>query len=149
MAANILVVDDNRYIRELLSLHLTSAGYRVRLAEDAVVAGRMILESAPDLLIADVEMPHMNGFELAAALLADQTVPHIPVIFLTARTGLEQRAAMLGANLIVKPCRAGEILHMVEHCLGKQPRSAAAMLKQTAFEAPVAAASRDQNLPAR
>jgi CheY-like chemotaxis protein len=60
--ATILVVDDDESMRELLRLHLTNAGYDVRLAEDAVVAGQLVLRNPPDLIIADVEMPYMDGF---------------------------------------------------------------------------------------
>src|SRR5213076_1054885 len=83
MPATILVVDDDQTIRELLQLHLRNAGYAVHVAEDAVEAGHLVLRSPPDLIITDVNMPHMDGFEFIAALKADKTVPDIPVIFLT------------------------------------------------------------------
>ncbi|MGH8569081.1 MAG: response regulator, partial [Gammaproteobacteria bacterium] len=83
MAARILVVDDDESIRDLLRMHLTSAGYEVEVAADAIVAGYKILRAPPDLIITDVNMPHMDGFEFVAALKADTTLPRIPVIFLT------------------------------------------------------------------
>ncbi|HYE86970.1 MAG TPA: response regulator, partial [Vicinamibacterales bacterium] len=83
MAAKILVVDDDESIRELLRLHLSGAGYEVTVAADAISAGYLILRSRPDLIITDVAMPHMDGFEFVAALKGDRSIPDIPVVFLT------------------------------------------------------------------
>lgn len=114
MATSILVVDDDESIRELLGLHLRRAGYEVRLAEDAVVAGHMLLSDPPDLLIVDVNMPYMDGFEFVSALKADKTLPDIPVIFLTAVEDGEQRARELGAvGYVTKPVRADRLLEVV------------------------------------
>jgi len=68
MTAKILVVDDDSCMRELLQLHLRSAGYHVRVAEDAVVAGRMLFQSVPDLLIVGVELRYMSFPDMNAAL---------------------------------------------------------------------------------
>ena len=114
MAARILVVDDDEGIRELLRLHLTSAGYEVEVAADAIVAGYKVLKSAPDLIITDVSMPHMDGFEFVAALKADTTVPRIPVIFLTSVEDGDARGRELGAvGYITKPVRADRLLSLV------------------------------------
>ena len=113
MAAKILVVDNDSCMRELLQLHLRSAGYHVRVAEDAVVAGRMLLQSVPDLLIVEVDLPYMSGREFVATLVADQSIPSIPVIFMTANNDFEPRAQLLGADCIVRPCRVDEVLKMV------------------------------------
>lgn len=114
MAARILVVDDDESIRELLRLHLTSAGYEVEVAADAIVAGYKVLKSAPDLIITDVSMPHMDGFEFVAALKADTTVPRIPVIFLTSVEDGDARGRELGAvGYITKPVRADRLLSLV------------------------------------
>jgi DNA-binding response OmpR family regulator len=112
--ARILVVDDDPCIRDLLKLHLNSAGHHVREAEDALVAGRMLIQSPPDLLIVDVEMPYMNGLELVSTMLADQTIPWIPVIFLTGKEGLEERAEALGAAYLKKPCKSDDLLRLVD-----------------------------------
>ena len=135
MAAEILIVDDDRVIRELLTLHLTTAGYQVRVAEDALVAGRMILGSTPDLLLVDVEMPYMSGFQLVATLLADQTLPYIPVIFLTSKEGIEERVDALGARLLLKPCRSDGLLKMVERCLTEAGSVHPAVLQAAALAA--------------
>jgi len=94
MAATILVVDDDESIRELLRMHLAAAGYEVHGAADAIAAGYHVLRSAPDLIICDINMPHMDGFEFIAALKADTTLPRIPVIFLTSYDEGEHRWAL-------------------------------------------------------
>src|SRR4051794_34164238 len=117
MAAKILVVDDNANIRELVRLHLTAAGHDVLLAEDALVAGRMLLDTAPDLLIVDVALPYMSGHEFVATLVADCTVPCIPVIFLTGDESFSARAADLNAECLLKPCDAGKLVETVGRLL--------------------------------
>jgi CheY-like chemotaxis protein len=114
MPATILVIDDDANIRELLRLHLTAAGYSVQVAEDAITAGYTVLRQAPDLIICDVHMPHMDGFEFVAALKADPTVPDMPVIFLTSTEEGDQRAKGLGAvGYFTKPVRADRLLALV------------------------------------
>jgi DNA-binding response OmpR family regulator len=78
----ILIVDDDPCLLGLLRLHLQNAGYCVHVAEDAVVAGRMLLSCPPDLLIVDVNMPYMDGLEFVRAVKSEERLAHIPVIFL-------------------------------------------------------------------
>jgi DNA-binding response OmpR family regulator len=114
MAARILVVDDDPDILDLLRMHLSSAGYEVRTARDGIEAGYRVLSEPPDLIITDVNMPDMDGFELVAALRADATVPHIPVIFLTSVEEGEGRGRELGAvGYLTKPVRADRLLSLV------------------------------------
>ena len=82
-APTILAVDDDASIRDLLRLHLSNAGYRVVLAEDAIVAGHTIAREAPDLLLLDLDMPFMSGLEFLQALKSDNDVPKFPIVFLT------------------------------------------------------------------
>jgi CheY-like chemotaxis protein len=114
MAASILVVEDDESIRDLLRLHLAAAGYEVRVAEDAITAGYMVLRSPPDLIITDINMPHMDGFEFIAALKSDRSLPKIPVIFLTSMEDGDLRGKELGAvGYITKPVRADRLLSLV------------------------------------
>jgi CheY-like chemotaxis protein len=78
-----------------------------------VAAGRLILESAPDVILCDVEMPFMDGYEFVSALRADPTTRHIPVIFLTVNQGVGERANQLGASHLVKPVMADDLLRTV------------------------------------
>ena len=112
--ATILVVDDDESIRDLLRMHLSAAGYEVHVAGDAIAAGYLVLRSPPDLIISDVHMPHMDGFEFIAALKADSTLPKIPVIFLTSQDEGDDRGKQLGAvGYVTKPVRADRLLALV------------------------------------
>ena len=112
--ATILIVDDDENLRELLRLHLDSAGYDVQVAEDAIAAGYFVLRSPPDLIICDVEMPHLDGFDFVAALKSDKSVPDIPVIFLTSNEEGDHRGKLLGAvGYVTKPVRADKLLALV------------------------------------
>jgi two-component system chemotaxis response regulator CheY len=114
MAARILIVDDDESIRELLRLHLSGAGYEVETAADAISAGYMVLRRPPDLIITDIAMPHMDGFEFVAALKADKSLPEIPVVFLTSIEDGDHRGKELGAvGYITKPVRADRLLSIV------------------------------------
>ena len=114
MAARILIVDDDESLRELLRLHLSAAGYEVQVAPDAIAAGYLVLQGAPDLIITDVNMPHMDGFEFVAALRADAALSSIPVIFLTSVEDGDARGRELGAaGYVTKPVRADRLLAMV------------------------------------
>ena len=114
MAAKILVVDDDESLRELLRMHLAAAGYEVSTAPDAISAGYHVLKHPPDLILTDVNMPHMDGFEFIAALKSDSTLPSIPVIFLTSVEEGDHRGKELGAvGYLTKPVRADRLLEMV------------------------------------
>jgi CheY-like chemotaxis protein len=111
--AKIAVIDDDRFIRYLLDLHLRTAGYEVFAAEDAVAAARVILECTPDVILCDVDMPFMDGYEFVSALRADPATRHIPVIFLTVNRGVGDRAKQLGAGHLLKPVMVDELLRTV------------------------------------
>jgi len=112
--ATILLMDDDAYMRELMGLHLSNAGYDVLVAEDAIVAGHLVLEKSPDLILADIEMPFMNGLEFVQALRADHSVSHTPVIFVSSRDDLEDLAKSFGAvAFLKKPVLADQLLAAV------------------------------------
>jgi CheY-like chemotaxis protein/MinD-like ATPase involved in chromosome partitioning or flagellar assembly len=81
----ILFVDDEEQIRKLLSTYLTRQGYEVALATDGYEALKVVRQRAPALVITDVGMPNMNGFELTRRLRADHKTARIPVLMLSAR----------------------------------------------------------------
>jgi CheY-like chemotaxis protein len=109
----IAVIDDDRFIRYLLDLHLRKAGYEVFAAEDAVAAGRVVIDQKPDVILCDVDMPFMDGYEFVSALRADPQTSHIPVIFLTVQKNVGERAKQLGAGHLLKPVMADELLRAV------------------------------------
>jgi CheY-like chemotaxis protein len=112
--ATILVMDDDAYMRELIGLHLSNAGYDVLVAEDAIVAGHLVLQKSPHLILADIEMPFMNGLEFVQALKSDPSVSHTPVIFVSSRDDLEDLAKSFGAiGFLKKPVFADQLLAAV------------------------------------
>ena len=114
LKAKILVLDASKSTRELIALHLSNAGYEVVTAEDAIIAGKLVLQSVPDLIITDIEIPYMSGIEFVAALRADPSIPHIPVIFLTSSEAARQRAKHLqAAAYLNKPTSADRLLEVV------------------------------------
>jgi pilus assembly protein CpaE len=81
----ILFVDDEEQIRKLLTTYLTRQGYDVAVATDGYEGLKAIRMRAPDLVITDVMMPNMNGFELTRRLRADHRTARIPILMLSAR----------------------------------------------------------------
>ena len=114
----VLVIDDDRSIRELLSLHLSNRGYDVAVAEDAIVGGKLALAAKPQLIIIDVNMPYLDGPDFVAALKSDPLTSDIPVVFLTSDADVIERAAKLGAvACLTKPIMADRMLEVVARAL--------------------------------
>jgi DNA-binding response OmpR family regulator len=110
----ILVVEDDGMMREYVALFLRSAGYSVDTAEDGMAAVRAVRRNAPALIISDVTMPRLNGFEFIATLREDAGVRNIPVIFLTSVPDGEKRSEELGALAYMrKPMKADKLLSLV------------------------------------
>ena len=119
MPKSVLVVDDDQSLRELLRLHLSAAGYAVSTASDGIEAGYAVLKSLPDLIITDVNMPHMDGYQFVEALKADKSLPKIPVIFLTSLDEFDRGQQLGAVGYITKPVRADKLLAVVaEHLPG-------------------------------
>lgn len=114
----VLVVDDDACMRDLLRVHLTNAGYRVDLAEDAVVAGRVLLALPPDLLILDVQMPYLNGIDLLSAVRAEPGLGGLPVLVISSSEDFEHAALRLDARYLVKPFTTDALLRSVATALG-------------------------------
>jgi len=101
-------------MRTLLDMHLRNAGYEVLIAEDAVEGGHLVMKSLPDLIICDVDMPYLNGYEFVAALKTHDSTRDIPIIFLTSNEDLEGATTRLGAAAhLTKPVRADRLLEVV------------------------------------
>jgi signal transduction histidine kinase/CheY-like chemotaxis protein len=113
----ILVVDDDANIRSLLKQELTEAGYIVRLAEDGRKALALIREEVPGLIILDVMMPEMNGFDVAAVLKNDPATMDIPIIILSVVEDKE-RGFRLGVDrYLTKPIDTVSLFHEVDTLL--------------------------------
>src|SRR5262245_53432485 len=119
-APHLLVVDDDRRIRELLSRFLMSEGYRVTTVESAAEARAKLEGLSFDLLILDVMMPGESGFELAGAI---RTSSAVPIVMLTARDETENRIKGLeiGADdYVAKPFEARELTLRIANILKRQ-----------------------------
>ena len=109
--ARLLVVDDEASIVELLTASLKYAGFDVISASRGKDALKLIKEETPDLVLLDVMMPAMDGFEVLRRMRADGIMT--PVLFLTAKDAVEDRIAGLtmgGDDYITKPFSLGEVL---------------------------------------
>ncbi len=123
MPANILIVDDYADNRELLRLMLETAGHRVSEAEDGRVGLEMAQAEMPDLILADLSMPQLDGWGLLRELRADERTRGIPCVAVTAFVDRE-RARDLAQNFdayIPKPFRRAELLETVERLLAGRP----------------------------
>jgi PAS domain S-box-containing protein len=112
----ILVVDDDSYSLRLLTDTLTGGGYRVRPADSGELALASVGAIAPGLILLDIRMPGMDGFEVCRRLKADPKSRGIPVIFLSAVGQVEDRVLGLSlgaADFITKPFQAPELLARV------------------------------------
>ena len=112
--AKILVIDDDRSMLTLAKAQLENAGYAVLLAEDGIVGGHLALNASPSLILLDVEMPYLSGYELARCLKADPATWDIPVLFLTSDQDVEERTGSLGAQAYIrKPLNVNRLLDTV------------------------------------
>ncbi len=125
--AQLLVVDDEPNIRELLAASLRFAGFDVRAAADGEEALEQVRRHRPDLVLLDVMMPGMDGFEVVRRLRADSVA--VPVLFLTARDAVEDRVSglTLGADdYVTKPFSLEEVLARVRAVLRRTGETVAA-----------------------
>jgi diguanylate cyclase (GGDEF)-like protein len=113
----VLVVDDNPANLRVLSDHLKQAGYRVLVAQDGAGAIDKARRGRPDLIVLDVMMPAMDGFETCRRLKSQAAVHDIPVIFATALTDIDSKLrgfAAGGADYVTKPFQQEEVLARVQ-----------------------------------
>lgn len=112
--SRILAIDDDPSLLELVRLHLENAGYEVLLAADGIDGGRLALSAAPDLVLVDVQMPWLSGYDLVEALKADPATRHIPVVFMTSDEAVDERSGKLGAEAYLrKPVNAERLLEVI------------------------------------
>jgi DNA-binding response OmpR family regulator len=117
---HILTVDDETNIRRLLQVNLQRAGYRVTMASDGVEALESIALERPDLVVLDVMMPRMDGFEVLRRLRIDAATADLPVIMLTAKAQDADvfRGWQSGADCyLTKPFNPTELLVFVKRVL--------------------------------
>lgn len=121
LTQSILIVDDEPMARTLLRLILVRAGFSVLEAEDGFDALEKTQVNQPDIVLLDVMMPGLDGFEVCALLRQNEEIGHVPVIMLSAKTDLESVAKGLevGANkYLTKPISPEELTRNVREMLG-------------------------------
>ncbi|GHU26661.1 hypothetical protein AGMMS50256_04450 [Betaproteobacteria bacterium] len=112
----VMVVDDSLTVRKITGRLLDREGYRVILAKDGVDALEKLLDVVPDVMLVDIEMPRMDGFDLTRNIRDDERLKHVPIIMITSRTAEKHRtyAAEIGVNhYLGKPYQEEELLRLV------------------------------------
>jgi chemosensory pili system protein ChpA (sensor histidine kinase/response regulator) len=118
----VMVVDDSLTVRKITSRLLERSGYQVVTAKDGVDALEQLMETLPDVMLLDIEMPRMDGFELAKRLRQDSRTQAMPVIMITSRTADKHRnyALELGVNeYLGKPYQEEELLGHIARFVGR------------------------------
>ena len=117
---SIVIVEDDEDIADSIRYNLDREGFRVRVAPSGEDALHLILERPPNLVLLDLNLPHLNGFEICRRLRAEAATARVPILILTARTGESDK--VLGLNLgaddyITKPFSMRELVARVNAVL--------------------------------
>jgi two-component system chemotaxis response regulator CheY len=118
--SRILAVDDSASMRNMVTITLTGAGFEVTQASDGDEALRLARESCFDLILADVNMPRMNGVALVRALRSEVAYRHTPILMLTTESAadLKREGKAAGATgWIVKPFDPGQLIATLKRVL--------------------------------
>jgi len=118
--ADILVIDDEALFRDLLSQVLGGMGHSITTAEDGTQGVEAALQSIPDLVITDMSMPGMTGWDVIRTLKADPATTDVPIIALTAHSSQEDRIEGYEAGcdaFVAKPLDMPQLLKQVDTIL--------------------------------
>lgn len=113
----VMVVDDSLTVRKVTGKHLQKRGLDVMVAKDGIDATEQLRERVPDVMLIDIEMPRMDGYELTNRVRSDAQLKHIPIIMITSRSGAKhrQRAFDLGADMYMsKPYQEDELFKNID-----------------------------------
>ena len=123
MAAKILIVDDDPDIQRLLGYTLKQERYEVVVASDGAEGLRLWSHDAPDLILLDVMLPKLDGYQVAARIRADEGADaHVPIVMLTAESDIEQKVRGLRAgadDYLIKPFHPAELLARIRSLLAR------------------------------
>jgi chemosensory pili system protein ChpA (sensor histidine kinase/response regulator) len=114
----VMVVDDSVTVRKVTGRLLERNGMNVLTAKDGVDAMALLKEHTPDVMLLDIEMPRMDGFEVASKVREDEALKHLPIIMITSRSGQKHRdrAMALGVNdYMSKPYQEAALLESIAH----------------------------------
>jgi chemosensory pili system protein ChpA (sensor histidine kinase/response regulator) len=119
----VMVVDDSVTVRRVTQRLLLREGYQVVLAKDGVDALEQLQDFAPDIMLVDIEMPRMDGFDLTRNVRSDNRFREIPIVMITSRTADKHRnmAFSLGVNVYLgKPYQEHELLDTIKGFVGQR-----------------------------
>ena len=123
MAAKILVVDDDPNVQRLLQYTLKQEGYEVVIAADGAEGFRLWGAEAPDLILLDVMLPKLDGYQVATKIRTEEgTSGHVPIIMLTAEREVEQKVRGLRAgadDYLIKPFHPAELMARIKSLLAR------------------------------
>jgi len=117
-----LVVDDSVTVRKVTTRLLERNGMEVRTAKDGVDALEVMQDHVPDLVLLDIEMPRMDGFEVATQMRHHSVLKDVPIIMITSRTGdkHKERALSIGVNeYLGKPFQEDILLNTIKGITGQ------------------------------
>ena len=121
MAHKVLVVEDDADIRQLLDAELRAAGFETAFARDAVTAIMVARKESPSLVVLDLGLPGGDGFVVMDRLKALNSLEHVPVVVVTARTAPEARERAVASGAVAffdKPFDGDELIAEVSRILG-------------------------------
>ena len=124
----VLVVDDSLTVRKITSRLLIREGFEVGTARDGIDALQLLTDQTPDVILLDIEMPRMDGFEFAKTVRNDPRLKSIPIIIITSRTAEKHRAraAEFGVEVYLgKPFQEDELLRNIRQIVSAQTAAAA------------------------
>ena len=131
-----MVVDDSLTVRRVTQRLLSREGYQVVLAKDGVDALEHLQSITPDVMLVDIEMPRMDGFDLTRNVRDDERTRNIPIIMITSRTAAKHRnyALELGVNeYLGKPYQEDQLLGLIaDSSEGSASRLRRAVVKEKA-----------------
>ena len=122
----VIIVDDSLTVRKVTTRLLAREGYQVMTAKDGVDALEQLVTVVPDVMLVDIEMPRMDGFEFTRNVRADKRLGRVPIIMITSRTADKHRqyALELGVNhYLGKPYQEDELLRLVSRHVREQRRA--------------------------
>ena len=117
---SILIVDDNPANLRLLHTLLDERGFDVRVATGGVSALRSVRAEAPDLILLDIEMPDLSGYDVCRELKKDSTTRDVPILFISAAKDAEAKVQSFqvgGVDYVTKPFQVDEVLARIDHQL--------------------------------
>jgi chemosensory pili system protein ChpA (sensor histidine kinase/response regulator) len=121
----VVIADDSISVRKFVGRILEKAGYSVKLASDGMEAAELIAQVGCHLLITDIEMPRMNGYELMTHLRQDPVTRRIPVLVVTSRAGAKHRERAMkegAASFLTKPVQEEQLLTVVGELMDSSGR---------------------------